>query len=198
MKLSVIVVCLLAFVFLVLSPQESLAKKKTKKAKKAAAAFDSKTLKCLICRAVVSEYEAAILKVDPKKVVDSGSHRVGPDGSTGTVKVPYARSQTHLMDLTEKICEGMEDYARATWKKTGSPTLIRMVNHDGNMNPDFGKVDVVKDDDLNSTLKFHCETIVEDHEDDLMEVLSRENPDSVDDFCVTRAKLCAQKARDEL
>ena len=41
------------------------------------------------------------------------------------------------------------------WKKSGKATLIRMVNPDGNMNPNFGKVDVVQDDDLNSALKFH-------------------------------------------
>jgi len=198
-----VIFCLLALVFLALAPHESLAKKKTKRPKKkdapaSSGGFNSKTLKCLICRSVVFEYEAAIFKVDPKKVVDSGSHRLRPDGTKGTVKIPYARSQGHLMELSEKICENMEDYAQATWKKSGKPTLIRMVNPDGNMNPNFSKVDVVKDDDLNSSLKFHCETIVEDNEDDLFKVLSTENPDAVDNFCTESTKLCPSLAKDEL
>jgi len=177
--------------------------KKTKKKSKAASGknkgFDSKTLKCLVCRAVVDEFESAIYKVDPKKMVEGGSYRLSSDGSQkGTVTVPYARSQTHLTDLVEGICERMEDYAQARWKRSDKPTLIRMVNPDGNMNPNFPKVDVVQDDDLNTALKFHCETIVEDHEDDFTTVLSKENPNPVDEICVDRTDLCSQALRDEL
>ena len=155
MKLTVILILVSALALMALLPTAS-AKKKAKKSKKVKEGpFDSKTLKCLVCKAVVSEFEAAIFKVDPKKVIDSGSYRVKPDGTQNTDKVAYARSQTHLMELSEKLCDNMEDYAQATWKKDGKPTLIRMVKPDGNMNPDFGKVDVIKDDDLNSSLKFH-------------------------------------------
>merc|ERR1719322_1688587 len=180
--------------------QESQAKKSKKKAKSNGnKGFDSTTLKCLVCRAVVDEFESAIYKVDPKKVVEGGSFRVSPDGSQrGTFNVPYARSQTHLTDLVEKICDTMEDYAQARWKRSNKPTLIRMVNPDGNMNPNFAKVDVVQDDDLNTALKFHCETIVEDNEDDFTNVLSKENPNPVDEICVDRTNLCSQALRDEL
>ena len=70
-------------------------------------------------------------------------------------QVPFARSQIHLLELTEKICENFEEYAQAKWKSNGQPTIIRITNPDGNMNPDFGKVDVVPDEDLNTKLKFH-------------------------------------------
>ena len=80
---------------------------------------------------------------------------MSPDGSQkGTKTVPYARSQSHLNDLVEKVCDSMEDYAQARWKKSKKPTLIRMVGPDGNMNPNFSKVDVMQDEDLNSQLKF--------------------------------------------
>ena len=160
MKLSVLI-CLSAVICLAFLPTGSFAgKKKKKNTKKTAKAkgnggFDSKTLKCLVCRAAISEFEAAIFKVDPKKMINSGSYRVKPDGSQKTATIPYARSQQHLTDLSEKICDRMEDYAQATWKKSGKPTLIRMINPDGNMNPDFSKVDVVNDEDLNTSLKFH-------------------------------------------
>ncbi len=57
--------------------------------------------------------------------------------------------------MTEKICENFEDYAQAKNKATGKPTIIRLTTPDGNMNPDFGKVDIVPDDDLNTKLKFY-------------------------------------------
>ena len=54
------------------------------------------------------------LQIDPKKVVEGGSYRIAGDGSQpGTRNVPYARSQTHLNELIENICEKMEDYAQA-------------------------------------------------------------------------------------
>ena len=74
-------------------------------------------------------------------------------------KVPFARSQIHLLELTEKICENFEEYAQAKWKSNGKPTIIRITNPDGNMNPDFGKVDVVPDEDLNTKLKFHVSVL---------------------------------------
>ena len=35
---------------------------------------DSSTLKCLVCRSVVEEFESAIYMVDPKKIIDGGYH----------------------------------------------------------------------------------------------------------------------------
>ena len=42
--------------------------------------FDSKTLKCLVCKNVIDEFEAAIYKVDPKKMVDTGTFRINEKG----------------------------------------------------------------------------------------------------------------------
>ena len=70
-------------------------------------------------------------------------------------QIPYARSQTHLIELTENICKNFEDYAQAKEKKTGKPTVIRITTPDGNMNPEFGQVDIVPDENLNTRLKFH-------------------------------------------
>lgn len=61
----------------------------------------------------------------------------------------------HLLDLSENICKNFEDYAQAKSKKTGKATIIRLTTPEGNMNPDFGKVDIVPDEDLNTKLKFH-------------------------------------------
>ena len=87
MKLTVIVTTLL-LIFVLTFPEQSFAKKKkSKKASKSTASssstkIDSKTLKCLVCRATVNEYAWAVLKVDPKKMVDTGTWRLNQDGET--------------------------------------------------------------------------------------------------------------------
>ena len=56
---------------------------------------------------------------------------------------------------------GSQQSHQATWKKSKKPTLIRMVTNSGNMNPNFNKVDVVPDEDLNAQLKFHVRLFLE-------------------------------------
>ena len=73
--ITAIVVCVL------LIPKESFAKKKkSKKGGKSEVKFDSKTLKCLVCRAVVNEFAWAVLRVDPKKMTDTGTWRIDEKG----------------------------------------------------------------------------------------------------------------------
>ena len=54
--------------------------------------FDSKTLKCLVCKNVIDEFEAAIYKVDPKKMVDTGTFRINEKGEQKrqVVSTPYS------------------------------------------------------------------------------------------------------------
>ena len=49
----------------------------------------------------------------------------------------------------------MSDYAQARLKETGEATIIRIMSHDGGMNPEFSKVDVIPDEDLNKRLQFY-------------------------------------------
>jgi hypothetical protein len=58
----------------------------------------------------------------------------------------------------DTVCKGFEDYAQATAKASGRPTLIRLMTHEGNMNPRMSEVDIVPDDDLNTRLKFYVST----------------------------------------
>merc|ERR1719228_2561484 len=132
-----------------------------KKKKKKQSLFDSKTLNCLVCKALVEEIEALIHKVDPKKKVESGTWRISGDGTQeGRKLIPFARSNEHLSDIVDTVCKGFEDYAQATAKASGEPTIIRLMTHEGNMNPSMSEVDIVPDDDLNTRLKFYCENIV--------------------------------------
>ena len=57
--------------------------------------------------------------------------------------------------MIESVCKGFEDYAQAKYKASGEPTIIRLMTHEGNMNPLMSQVDMVPDEDLNTKLKFY-------------------------------------------
>jgi len=196
---------LATFLCLSIHPEAVLAGKKKKKTKKSSEPsddskmFDPKTLKCLVCQNVVTEFEAAIWRIDPKKMIDTGTFRVNEKGAQQRKIIPYARSQMHLMELTENICKNFEDYAQAKEKKTGKPTIIRLTTPDGNMNPLFGSVDIVPDENLNTRLKFHCETIVEEMDEHFLELLADEAnaPTLGQKICVEEGGYC-KSLKDEL
>jgi len=165
------------------------AKKKSKKGMKDI--FNSETLKCLVCQAVVEEINFAIDKVDPKKKTETGTFRLNPDGTQNRVVIPYARSEGHLMEVVDDVCKNFEDYAQAKSKSSGKPTIIRITTPEGNMNPQMGEVDIVPDDDLNTRLKFYCENIIEDQEDDIMQIFSKQIPHPDIELCGKRTGICA-------
>jgi len=196
-------VFLALFLSLAVTTEAAKKKKKTKKSsapKDDSKMFDPKTLKCLVCQNVIQEFEAAIWRIDPKKMIDTGTFRVNANGDQKRQIIPYARSQSHLIDLTENICATFEDYAQAKEKRTGKPTIIRITTPDGNMNPMFGSVDIVPDENLNTRLKFHCDTIVEEMDEQFLLLLadeSNDNPTLTQKICVEEGSYC-KSLKDEL
>ena len=85
------------------------AKKKKKKpkseGKKDSDLFDSKTLKCLVCQSLMDEFLNAIHKIDPKKMVDTGTFRVDPKGNQkrSVVCMPMGLHTTDLFWLPFQI-----------------------------------------------------------------------------------------------
>jgi hypothetical protein len=43
--------------------------------------LSSETLKCLVCKSLVEELEAAVAKVDPRKKIETGSFRLDGAGA---------------------------------------------------------------------------------------------------------------------
>ena len=71
-------VFLAIFLSLAVNTEAAKKKKKTKKSsapKDDSKMFDPKTLKCLVCQNVIQEFEAAIWRIDPKKMIDTGTFR---------------------------------------------------------------------------------------------------------------------------
>ena len=81
--------------------------------------IESKELKCLVCKASMAEMELAASKVDPNKKVEVGDYRLDTTGeSKKKKKILYAKSEMYLTEMMETVCDRMDDYAKARYKKT--------------------------------------------------------------------------------
>ncbi|XP_028565852.2 protein canopy homolog 2 isoform X2 [Podarcis muralis] len=111
----------------------------------------SQDLRCGACRALVDELEWEISQVDPKKMIQIGSFRINPDGSQSVVEVPYARSEAHLTELLERICDKMKEYGEKEDPSTHRKSYVRVISRDET------KMDLSQtkfDTDMTSSLKF--------------------------------------------
>ena len=102
----------------------------------------------------------------------------------------FPLSQTHMTELMETLCKSFSDYAQAYHKTTGKLEVISIVGKDGKMNPHFSDYDMVQDPDLNKGLEFHCQSIVEDYEDDILKHFSTVEQDG--DVSLSKRQFCAE------
>lgn len=153
--------------------------------------FDSREVKCLVCRSTVAEMQKAIGKVDPRKRVEVSGFRIDSQGNTITKSVQLSKSETYLTELSEEICETMDDYVKARFKKSKKLTIMKLMTDSG-MNPLMSSVDFVQDGDLNKSLKHFCLEVLEDNDEAVMEAFTREQVSETiaDDLCQVEAKYC--------
>lgn len=152
---------------------------------------DSKLLKCLVCRATIKEIEENLGKIDPARQVEVGNYRLDAQGNAIHKKVPLAQSEVYISDLLDSICEKMSDYVRATYKSNGELTILNLMNSSGGMNPELSKVDIVQDGDLNKSLKYYCEGIVEEHEDSMIAMFRSKESNIKKKLCTDLTSLCS-------
>ena len=104
MKLNLMfTVVVLLFVLSFLDESHAKKKKSKKASKSASPKFDSKTLKCLVCRATVNEFAWAVLRVDPKKMVDTGTWRINEKGENKRTIVSITEADKSWRILQDKI-----------------------------------------------------------------------------------------------
>ncbi|XP_036387394.1 protein canopy homolog 2 isoform X1 [Megalops cyprinoides] len=144
-------------------------------------------IKCGACRALVDEMEWAISQVGPKKMIQTGSFRINPDGSQSVREVPLARSEGHLLELMEEVCEKMKDYGERTDPSSNRNIYVRVTSRDGKV---MDLSETTLDSRVTSSLKYACETIVEQHEDELIEFFAHETDNVKDKLCSRRTDLC--------
>lgn len=139
---------------------------------------------CSACKAIVDELNFSISQVDPKKTIHVGSFRLNPDGSMVDKKVPLARSETHLSELVDGVCGSMSDYALYEDPDSNEKQYKRFAPRDG-VNSDFPNFNNFKFDgpEGSTALKFACETIVEELEDDIITLFLQNSEHLVDKLC---------------
>ncbi|XP_057703146.1 protein canopy homolog 2 [Corythoichthys intestinalis] len=151
------------------------------------AARQGQDIRCGACRALVDEMEWAISQVDPRKMIQTGSFRINPDGSQSVREVPLARSEGNLLELMETVCERMEDYGERTDAVNNRKSYIRIKSRNGEAT-DLSEATL--DSRVTASLKFACEAIAEQHEDELVEFFSHETENVKDKLCSKRTDLC--------
>ncbi|XP_031559385.1 protein canopy homolog 2-like [Actinia tenebrosa] len=147
-----------------------------------------KSFQCSVCQIAVDEIEWEISKVDPKKVIEVESFRVDPTGKQSySRKIPYARSETHLTELLENICDNMKQYAESTEPDTGKKTYVRTSSHDGSP---VNLSNISMSGEIAEKLKHTCEDILGEHDEEVIEVLKHEHDNQKAALCSQILHLC--------
>ncbi|KAG8039710.1 hypothetical protein G9C98_000439 [Cotesia typhae] len=146
-------------------------------------------LKCVVCRATVKEIENALAQIDPSRQIEVGS-RIDAHGNMINKKVPIIESETHFSEILENVCVKLDDYVRARYKSNKKLTIFNLISPSGGMNPDMGKVNIVQDSDLNKSLRFTCEEIIDDNEDYITSIFKKDSSDIVNQICTRSLSLC--------
>ena len=148
---------------------------------------DRQDLYCGVCRIIVDEINWDISQVDPRKTLEVESFRIDSHGNQRSKTIPYARSETHLVEILENVCDRMNNYAESTNKETGRKNYIRTSSRTGEA---VTLENISMSGDIAKSLKFACESVIEDHEDTIIQVFKQERKDTTDEFCQRQTDLC--------
>lgn len=158
--------------------------------------YDVDDLRCLVCKVALEELSDSVKKIDPDRKVKVGGYSIDSRGNSKQKVISEAKSEVHLSELADAVCDKMDDYVRATWKENGTLTLLKLIV-DGQMNLDSSNVDFVQDDDLNKSLKYYCDGIVDEFEDSIIEYFKTDLDSVVSKVCSDEAKLCKSTVKVE-
>ncbi|XP_032090466.1 protein canopy homolog 1 [Thamnophis elegans] len=146
---------------------------------------------CGACKALADELEYEIKKIGPRRTVNSGTFRINPDGSRGKKKIPFAKSETFLTDILENICDRMNDYKLEDDPVTKKKIFKRYApRKDEEIYPIYKQYFFYSD--AYKPLKYACETIIEQYEDEIFSVITRESHSLADKLCIEKSGLCQE------
>ncbi|XP_063777962.1 protein canopy homolog 1 isoform X2 [Pseudophryne corroboree] len=153
---------------------------------------------CGACRALVDELQHEIKKVSPSKTIDVGSFRISPDGTQIQNKIPLVKSEVYLTDVLERICEKMDDYSLYIDPDTKEKSFKRFAPRDDDPFPsvDFNNFQFNPGD--NNPLKYACERVIEEHEDEILSLIIHEADNFADKLCTDKAGFCKDIPHSEL
>ncbi|KAM7439648.1 Protein canopy 2 [Porites harrisoni] len=153
-----------------------------------------KELYCGVCHVIADELQWEISQVDPRKMLEIESFRVDPKGNQKTRKIQYARSETHLIEQLDSMCEKMNNYAESSDPATGKKSYIRTSSRNGEA---VTLSNVAISGDIAKKLKHACESIIEDYDDDIIATFKKERKDPKKYMCRTTTGLCIDDDDDE-
>uniref|UniRef100_A0A8C6SCL4 DUF3456 domain-containing protein n=1 Tax=Neogobius melanostomus TaxID=47308 RepID=A0A8C6SCL4_9GOBI len=127
----------------------------------------------------------------PKKTINVGSFRLSPDGSMQDKKVPLARSEMHLSDLLDGLCDRMNDYALHNDPDSGEKRYRRFAPREGQGMTDLPDFKHFKFEGPEANaLKFACETVREELEDDIISLFQKDSQDVQQQLCRNISGYC--------
>lgn len=157
----------------------------------------SKEKKCLVCQQVMKDIVKSIQEENPHKTIQVGSFRIEPDGSQKQNTIKYAGSEVHLQEMFENICDKMNDYAQARHKQTKKLAILNLAAQINELQ-DY---DLIRDPDLNRSLKFYCESIIEDFEDSILETFKASSvitaEEAINKVCFESSEFCTGENEEE-
>ncbi|XP_033048955.1 protein canopy homolog 1 isoform X3 [Trachypithecus francoisi] len=115
------------------------------------------------------------------------------DGLYHREQIPLAQSEAFLTDLLEKVCERMNDYKLEEDPVTKETTFKRFAPRKGDrIYQEFKKLYFYSD--AYRPLKFACETIIEEYEDEIFSLIAQEAHYLADKLCSEKSDLCETSA----
>ncbi|XP_013975460.1 protein canopy homolog 1 isoform X2 [Canis lupus familiaris] len=107
--------------------------------------------------------------------------------------MPLAHSEAFLADLLDGVCERMNDYKLEEDPVTKKKAFKRFAPRKGDkIYKEFKKFYFYSD--AYRPLKFACEAIIEEHEDEISSLIAQEAHHLADKLCSEKADLCETSA----
>ncbi|KAF6275899.1 canopy FGF signaling regulator 1 [Rhinolophus ferrumequinum] len=143
----------------------------------------------------MAEVEYDVTKARQK--IKVGASRINPDGTQERKKISLAQSEAFLTELLDNVCERMNDYKLEEDPVTKEKTFRRFAPRKGDkIYKEFKKF--FFHSDAYRPLKFACETILEEYEDEILSLITQEAHDLADKLCNENSGLCDMSNHTEL
>ncbi|XP_069933334.1 protein canopy homolog 1 isoform X2 [Oryctolagus cuniculus] len=107
--------------------------------------------------------------------------------------IPLVQSEAFLVDLLDNVCERMNDYQLKEDPVTKEKTFTRYAPRKGDkVYKEYKKFYFYSD--AYRPLKFACETIIEEYEDEIFALIAQEARSLADRLCSEKSGLCGTPA----
>ncbi|XP_028933200.1 protein canopy homolog 1 isoform X1 [Ornithorhynchus anatinus] len=144
---------------------------------------------CGACKALMDEIEYDVMKARQKKTMVVGSFRINPDGTQQRKKISLAKSEAFLTEVLENVCNRMNDYKLEEDPQTKEKSFKRFAPRKGDkIYEEFKRFYFYSD--AYKPLKFACETIIEEYEDEIYALIAQEAVYLADKLCSEKSDLC--------